>query len=157
MKVTAEHAECECVAARINMKERFLLNRVALKRPDVAEGDLELTILHEADFADPAAAFGQQTAVPAGHAADTILLRVPQRAGRGVVIQNVSLNFIGDLQFHDGSWAKLLLGNVKAISMIILLRSHLERYIANNRVVVQFAGNGSENRRASVDDGRVAD
>jgi len=102
MEVATEHSKGKGVTTRIDVEKRFLFDWVALERTNIAERDLELPVLQEAHFADAAPPFAQETPVAASHTADTISLRVPERTGCGVVIQNVSLNFVCDRQFHGG-------------------------------------------------------
>src|SRR5439155_25788849 len=56
MQVTAQHAEGQGVAARVDMEKRLLFHRVALQTADVTERHLELTAFVEADLADAALA-----------------------------------------------------------------------------------------------------
>ena len=52
MVVAAQHAKTQCQRARESMKERLLLDRIALQRPDVALRNVECACLVEANFAD---------------------------------------------------------------------------------------------------------
>src|SRR5262249_9550631 len=68
VQVAAEHPEGEGVGSGKGVKERLLLDGVALDRPDVAPRDLEPPALVVADAADSLAAIRDGAAVSAGEA-----------------------------------------------------------------------------------------
>src|SRR5689334_19422379 len=102
------------------MEERLLLNRVALKSGDVAEGHFELSVLVEAHLADAALAFPNQAAMAAGIAKDAVALGLPERADRGVHVHYVGLNLIGYRRFHRGSGFEKLRNCVQMQGCIVI-------------------------------------
>src|SRR6185436_11213570 len=99
MKITAHHAEGQRVAPRMNVKERFLLDRIALERGDVTEGDLKLAVLIEPHLADAATPFADQTAMPARDTSNLAIFGVPEFAHDGAAIQNLGQRLAGDACF----------------------------------------------------------
>jgi hypothetical protein len=68
VEVASEHAEAVSERARIDVKKRLLLNRIALHAADVAPRDVQLAALIETDFADTDRTVRQRTAMAAGEA-----------------------------------------------------------------------------------------
>ena len=52
MVVAAQHPETQCQRSGQGMKERFLLDRIALQRSNVALGNVECACLIKPNFAD---------------------------------------------------------------------------------------------------------
>ena len=95
----AHHAEGQRVAPRMNVKERFFLDRIALQGRDVTEGNLKLAVLIEAHFANPATPFANQTAMPARDTANLAICGVPEFAHDCAAIQNLGQRLAGDARF----------------------------------------------------------
>src|SRR5205085_2886862 len=72
-------AEGERVTARIDMKERLFLDRIALQARDITEWNLQRAIFVDANLANAAQALADKAPVPARHTAQPIPLRPPQR------------------------------------------------------------------------------
>jgi hypothetical protein len=68
VEVASEHAEAVCERARIGVKKRLLLNRIALHAADVAPRDVQLAALVETDFTHADGTLGQRTAMAAREA-----------------------------------------------------------------------------------------
>jgi hypothetical protein len=95
MEIAAQHPEGEGIAAGVNVVERLFLDRIALRAGHVTEGDAKLAGLVETDFADAAAAFGYQAAVPAGDTANAAILGAPERADDGMTVQRLRQRLVG--------------------------------------------------------------
>ena len=68
MEIAAEHAEAVGERAGVGMEERFLLDGIALRAPDIAPRHQQPASLVVADLADANSAVGQRAAMPAGDA-----------------------------------------------------------------------------------------
>src|SRR6185503_9344906 len=66
VKIAPEHPEAVGERAGVGVKERLLLDRIALHAADVAPGHQRAAGLVEAHLAHADGAFRQRTAVPAG-------------------------------------------------------------------------------------------
>src|SRR6185295_1837623 len=75
MEITTQHAEAVCERAGVGVKERFLLDRIALHAANVAPRHAETAILDEAHLAHAVRAFGNRTAMSAREAAQARLAR----------------------------------------------------------------------------------
>jgi hypothetical protein len=73
MQVAAEHPKAVGERSRIGVKERLLLDGVALHAGGVSPGDIEFATAIEADFADSGLTVGDRAAVAAGEAAHAIV------------------------------------------------------------------------------------
>lgn len=74
MQVAAQHPEAVGQRSGIRVKERLLLDRIALDSADVSPRDVKLTALIEADLANTRLAFCNRATVSASEAADAIAL-----------------------------------------------------------------------------------
>ena len=72
MQIAAQHAEAVGQRAGIGMKERLLLDGIALHSADVSPGHIELAAAVVANFADARLALRDGTAVPASETADAV-------------------------------------------------------------------------------------
>jgi hypothetical protein len=72
VKIAAEHAEAVGERSRISVRERLLLDGIALHATDVSPRDVERAALVEANLADSGLAFRDGAAVAAGKTADAI-------------------------------------------------------------------------------------
>src|SRR5512139_271801 len=74
--ITAEHPERQRVAARVDVKEWFLLDGIALQRRHISPWHLELPAFIEPHLADAALALPYLAAVSAGIAFDRIIVQL---------------------------------------------------------------------------------
>ena len=74
VQVAAEHPEAEGQGTRNGVKERFLLDRIALHAADITPRRVELSVPDAADLADADGALRNGAAMPAGQAANPLLV-----------------------------------------------------------------------------------
>ena len=84
MKIAAQHAEAVGERAGIGVKERLLLDGIALGAGGVSPGDIERAAAVVADFADAGLAFGNGTAMATGEAAHAIVVELLVKSGIGL-------------------------------------------------------------------------
>ena len=65
MQIAAQHAEGQSVRTGQRVKERFLFRRIASQRGDIIDGHAQVATFIEANFADAALAFLNETAMTA--------------------------------------------------------------------------------------------
>ena len=71
MEIAAEHADAVSQRARIDVKKRLLLDRIALHAADIAPRDVQPSALVEANFAHAHRAVGDRTLMAAGMTAES--------------------------------------------------------------------------------------
>src|SRR5947207_15924597 len=76
MQVAAEHSEAISQRARISVKERLLLDGLALDAADIAPGYIQGAALVVADFANAGLPLGDRAAMSAGEAAHAIAVEL---------------------------------------------------------------------------------
>src|ERR1041385_1629061 len=72
MQIASQHSKAVGKRPWVGVKERLLLNGIALHSADVSPRDIQLAALVEADFTDPSLALRNWTAMPAGKTTNTI-------------------------------------------------------------------------------------
>src|SRR6266403_3623138 len=72
MKIAPEHAEAVGERPGISMKERLLLDGIALHSSNVSPGNVELPAAVVADLTDSRLSLGNWATMPASEAADTV-------------------------------------------------------------------------------------
>ena len=72
MQVAAEHSEAVSQRAGISVKERLLLDGIALDATDIAPGHIQRAALVVTDFANAGLAFWNRAAMSTGEAAHAI-------------------------------------------------------------------------------------
>jgi hypothetical protein len=86
MKVASQHPETERESARADVKERLLLDGIALNTADVTPRHVQGATPVETHFANPRLPFWDGTTVPAGVTADAFVVkRLPEYAFLDVV------------------------------------------------------------------------
>ena len=75
MQIAAEHAKAVSQRAGISVEERLLFNGIALHAADVSPGNIKLSSLIEANFADAGLCVGDGTTVSAGETAHAITIK----------------------------------------------------------------------------------
>src|SRR6266699_1456609 len=88
VQVTTEHAEGERVGAGKGVKERLLLDRVALQGSHVSPGNHERAAAVVADLADAPQALFDQAAVGARVAADLIVRQLLVERSKGALLDS---------------------------------------------------------------------
>ncbi len=76
MQVAAEHSEAISQRAGISVKERLLLDGIALDAADIAPGYIQGAALVVADFANAGLPLGNRAAMSAGEAAHAIAVEL---------------------------------------------------------------------------------
>src|ERR1019366_8911254 len=89
MKIAAQHAEGERVAAGMHMEERLFLPRTTSHAVSVAKRHAQLAAFIEAYLANPAPTRRYQAPVTARHATNPAVLRFPKHAHAGVMVEQV--------------------------------------------------------------------
>jgi hypothetical protein len=72
VQIAPQHAEAERARSGQSVKERFLLDRIALQRPDVSPGHIKLAAPIEPHLANPGESSGNRAAMSAGVATDPV-------------------------------------------------------------------------------------
>jgi len=80
MEIASHHAESQGVAAGMHVEERLFLDRIALQHRHIIKRHLQLAALVVTHLAYSPPSLTDQTAMTAGHAADSVSLRVPEPA-----------------------------------------------------------------------------
>src|SRR5271167_646703 len=75
MQIAAQHAETVSQRPRIRMKERFLLNGIALHPTHISPGYVKRATLVVAHFANPGLAIGNGTGMTAGITAHAVAIK----------------------------------------------------------------------------------
>ena len=73
MVIASEHSETQGIGSGKGVEEGLLLDRIELKRPDIAGRDVQGSSPVKADPTDPVAAVADQTPVPAGETAKLVI------------------------------------------------------------------------------------
>ena len=88
MQVTTEHAERQRVRSRESVKERLLLDRVALQGSHIASGNHERAAAVVADLADTAQPVLDQAAVGARVAANLVVRQLLVERSKGALLNS---------------------------------------------------------------------
>src|SRR4026209_1157737 len=90
MVVATQHAEAQRQRARQRMKERFLLDRIALQRSDIALRIVECASLIEPNFADTRPAVENDAPMAAREASHAVVVQLlVESAFNGTLCKNV--------------------------------------------------------------------
>ena len=76
MQVTAQHAEAISEASRVRMKERFLLDGIALESAHVSPRDIQLAALVVTDVAYSGSSFGNGATMAASRATELVAVKL---------------------------------------------------------------------------------
>ena len=76
MVVATQHTEAQRQRARERMKERFLLDRIALQRSDVALRNIEFASSIESNFADARQAVENDAPMAARETSDAVVVKL---------------------------------------------------------------------------------
>jgi hypothetical protein len=79
MEVATHHSKSQRVTSRINMKERLLLDRIALDSSDVTKRHTQLAALIESNPANASLPLANKAAMTACNASDTRSFYLPER------------------------------------------------------------------------------
>jgi hypothetical protein len=91
MQIAAEHPKAKCERAGPDVKERLLLDRIALDARDVIPGNIQAAAAIEPYFADTQLTLRDWTAMTAGVTANSIPFdRFPEGSLGCIVSQNIS-------------------------------------------------------------------
>jgi len=74
MQITSQHAEAIGQRTRVGVKERLLLDGIALHSTDVSPRNVQFPALIEPNLTDAGLSFSYRAAMPAGDAADAVPL-----------------------------------------------------------------------------------
>ena len=90
MVVAAQHAEAHCQRSGQGMKERFLLDRIALQRSDVALRNVKRSCLVEANFADARQPLQNDAPMPTRDTSHAVIVKfLVESALDGTLRENV--------------------------------------------------------------------
>ncbi len=90
MVVAAQHPEAHCQRSGQGMKERFLLDRIALQRSNVALRNVKRSCLVEANFADARQPLQNDTSMPTRDASHAVIVKfLVETALDGTLRENV--------------------------------------------------------------------
>lgn len=83
VEIASHHTEAVSESAGVRVKERLLLDGIALRAGGVSPRNVELASAIEADFADAGLPFGDRTTMSAGETADAVVAESLDERGFG--------------------------------------------------------------------------